>query len=440
MSQIINIFITSAMAMISVFGFGMILFNNERNKKIAFNIIAFIISSILGSLVFSLFDGIIKTILLCFVIILISRYVFNLNYGKTVFVAILYLILSMLSDLITLSVLIYIFDMSKEYCYTTFAGTILSNMSTSITTILLTIILLKPLKKLINYKISTNKKIILISFLTLVSLAVFFYNLISTFEFNNNIIGYLIVIVTLIMILLYLFKQKIDNDLVVKKYDELLDIMRTYEEDIEQQRTLLHETKNECATIKCKINDNENKEKIIKYIDSVTGDKVNSNMSKYSKFKYLPSNGIKGFFYYKFMEAERKGIEVSVNISKQIEKSYIGKMDTKTFKDLIRVIGVYLDNAIEASHESKDKKLGIEMYLINKNIKIIISNTYSNKIEQNKIGKENYSTKGKNRGYGLLLVNKILKDNDRFYSRSKITEELFIQETTINNKNKEFSL
>ena len=434
MSQIINIFICNAMAMISVFCFGIILFNDTRNKNKIYNLVAYIISSILGALVFGFFEGTIKTVLFSFVVMLVFRYVFNLNYVKTIFVTIINLIISMLSDLITLNIIIYILDMSKEYCYLTFAGTILSNICTSITTILLTLIMKKPLKKLINYNISTNKKIILISFLTLVSLAIFFYTLISTFEFNNNIIGYLIVIITLIVILLYLFKQKIDNELVVKKYDVLLDILKTYEGDIEQQRTLLHETKNEFATIKCKINDNEKKEEIIKYIDCVTGDKVNSSMSKYSKFKYLPSNGIKGFFYYKFMEAERKGLEVSVNISKQIEKSYIGKMDTKTFKDLVRVIGVYLDNAIEASFESKDKKIGIEMYLINKNIKIIISNTYSNEIELNKMGKENYSTKGKNRGYGLLLVNKILKTNEKFSSERKITKELFIQEITIYNK------
>lgn len=435
MSEIINIFISSAMFIIALFGFGIILFNETKHEKKVLNLIEFIIATILASLIFGYYEGILKTILLCLVFVIVFRFVYNLSYGKAIFVTIIYAILAMLSDLITLSILIYILDMSKEYCYSTFAGTILSNASTSVATIILTLAMKKQLKKLINYTISTNKKIILICILTLVSIAIFFYNLIKTFEFNNNIIGYLTVILTLIVILLYLFKQKIDNDTIVKKYDELLDIMKTYENDVEEQRTLIHETKNEFATIKCKINDKEKRESIIKYIDSVIGDKVNSNMSKYSKFKYLPSNGIKGFFYYKFMEAERKGINVSVNISKQIEKSFLKELDTKTFKDLIRIIGVYLDNAIEASSESKDKKLGIEIYLINKNIKLIISNTYLNKIEENKIGKDNYSTKGEKRGHGLLLVKKILRDNERFSCQSRVTEDLFIQEIIINKEN-----
>ena len=234
-----------------------------------------------------------------------------------------------------------------------------------------------------------------------------------------------------IILLFSLFKEKLDNEIVLKKYDELLDIMKNYESDIEEQRTLIHETKNELMTIKCKINDKEKESTIIEYIDSILGDKVSSNMSKYSKFKYLPSNGLKGFFYYKFIEAEQKGINVSINISKKIENSFLKNLDTKHFKELVRVIGVYLDNAIEASLKSKDKKLGIEVYLINDCAKIIISNTFESDINFDKVGKERYSTKGKNRGHGLLLVKKILHENDLFEAQNTITDKLYIQELKV---------
>ena len=57
-----------------------------------------------------------------------------------------------------------------------------------------------------------------------------------------------------------------------EKYDELLDVMKNYESDIEDQRTLRHETKNEFATIKCKLQDKEDNKTIIEYIDSVIGE------------------------------------------------------------------------------------------------------------------------------------------------------------------------
>ena len=267
---------------------------------------------------------------------------------------------------------------------------------------------------------------------------IFFYNLIKTFEFNNNIITYLVIIVMLICILLYLFKQKIENEKISKKYDELLDVMKSYESDIEEQRTLRHETKNEFATIKCKLQDKEDNKTIIEYIDSVIGEKEKAGSTKYSKFKYLPSNGLKGFFYYKFIEAEKKGISVSVNISKQIENSFLKDIETKDFKDLARIIGVYLDNAIEASSTSEDKKLGIEMYLIKEKIEIIITNTFNNEINLDKIGKESFSTKGKHRGHGLLLVNKILSENNKFEAKNEIRGNIYIQSLKIKDNKKNY--
>ena len=37
-------------------------------------------------------------------------------------------------------------------------------------------------------------------------------------------------------------------------------------------------------------------------------------------------------------------LKVSINISKQIENSFLKDIETKDFKDLARIVGVYLDN------------------------------------------------------------------------------------------------
>ena len=431
MLDVIKIFIASMMFMISIFGFGIIIFNDGRNKNILYNLLMLFISSIIASIIFTYFDGTIKTIMLCVIFILIFRYVFYLNYDKAIFTSIIYCIITIIPDLLTLASTLYIFGISKEYYYSYLAGGIICNLSVSILMIILTYILRKPLKKLVNYNISTNKKIVLISILTIIFISIFFYKFAIAYELNKSVIAYLVAMFAFIILLFSLFKEKLDNEIVLKKYDELLDIMKNYESDIEEQRTLIHETKNELMTIKCKINDKEKESTIVEYIDSILGDKVSSNMSKYSKFKYLPSNGLKGFFYYKFIEAEQKGINVSINISKKIENSFLKNLDTKHFKELVRVIGVYLDNAIEASLKSKDKKLGIEVYLINNCAKIIISNTFESDINFDKVGKERYSTKGKNRGHGLLLVKKILHENDLFEAQNTITDKLYIQELKV---------
>lgn len=386
--------LSSTLLILTLYTFGRIIIVNRRHKNIMIDVLILLGFILLNILVFKYTTGTIKTIITCLLYSSLFFCIFNIKLSKSVFTSIVYVILLVIPDLLILSTAIYILGISKEYYYSDFASSLLGNISVCLCLVIITYVLKKPLKKLINYNLSTNKKIIVMSSITLVMLAIFFYNLIKTFEFNNNIITYLVIIVMLICILLYLFKQKIENEKISKKYDELLDVMKSYESDIEEQRTLRHETKNEFATIKCKLQDKEDNKTIIEYIDSVIGEKEKAGSTKYSKFKYLPSNGLKGFFYYKFIEAEKKGINVSINISKQIENSFLKDIETKDFKDLARIIGVYLDNAIEASSTSEDKKLGIEMYLIKEKIEIIITNTFNNEINLDKIGKESFSTKG----------------------------------------------
>lgn len=433
MLEIINGILSSAVMTISTYVYGHILFKEKITKSNSniYNIMVMLSSVILYTIIFLYFDNIIKTVLLCIVVTIMFKCVFNVTYIKALLASTIYTILLIIPDLMIIGISMKIFGISKEYFYTNIAGSIVGNISISALMIILTLPLKNILKKIINYNLSTNKKILIVSLLTLISLAIFFYNFISTYRLNDGILGYIVIIITLITVLFYLFKQKMDNDVILKKYDDLLNIMKNYENDIEEQRIMVHETRNELMTIKSKISDKEKESSIIKYIDSILGDKVSSKMSKYSKFKYLPSNGIKGFFYYKFTEAEKRNIKVSVNISKKIEKSFLGNIDTKDFKDLVRIIGVYLDNAIEASAESHDKKLGIEIYLTKEDIEIIISNTFENKINTDKIGKEKFTTKGKNHGHGLLLVKHILHNNSIFESYNEITNGLYVQKLKI---------
>ena len=421
---------------ISVYGYARIIFGNYRNRKILEKIIVILLSIVLQTLVYLNFGGTIKTAFFALIIIFSYRYLFDKNYKSIILSTIIYIVILIIPDLITLLGAIYIFKIDKETFYNSTIGGTFGNLIVSIIMIIIIYFLKKPIRKIININLSTNKKIIFTSIITFVFVAVFFYKFATGYRLDQDVIVYIIAMLAFSVVLFSLLKQKMDNEKIAKKYDELLDIMKNYESDIEEQRTLIHETRNELTTIRCKIKDKEKESEIIEYIDSIMGDKVSSNMSRFSKFKYLPSNGLKGFFYYKFTEAERKGINVSINISKQIENSFLGKLDTKNFKDLARVIGVYLDNAIEASSISEEKKLGIEIYLIKKNIEIIISNTYGNNIDSEKIGKERYSTKGKNRGHGLLFVKRILTENKFITSENQVTDRLYIQKIIITNEKK----
>ena len=428
--------LSSTLLILTLYTFGRIIIVNRRHKNIMIDVLILLGFILLNILVYKYTTGTIKTIITCLLYSSLFFSIFKIKLSKSIFTSIVYVILLIIPDLLIYVISIYVFRIGSEYFDMYIAGGIIGNIAVNSILILISFILKKPLRKLIDYNLSTNKKKIIISLLILFSIAIFFYKFIKNNSFDSNTIGYLLAVFTFISILLYLFRQKIENEKISKKYDELLDVMKNYESDIEDQRTLRHETKNEFATIKCKLQDKEDNKTIIEYIDSVIGEKEKAGSTNYSKFKYLPSNGLKGFFYYKCTEAEKKGISVSVNISKQIENSFLKDIETKDFKDLARIIGVYLDNAIEASSTSEDKKLGIEMYLIKEKIEIIITNTFNNEINLDKIGKESFSTKGKHRGHGLLLVKKILSENNRFEAKKEIRGNIYIQSLKIS-ENKE---
>ena len=83
--------------------------------------------------------------------------------------------------------------------------------------------------------------------------------------------------------------------------------MVTYENEIEKQRILRHEVKNEFRTIRAKICDNQENKEIIEYIDEIVKDKYKVKQEEYAKFGYLQPNGIKGLCYFKCKKQKIKG-------------------------------------------------------------------------------------------------------------------------------------
>lgn len=386
-----------------------------------------LVCCLLIGVIFIMFTGTPKTVLMCVVFIFTFVKLFNVDYYMAFLGSVVYTILTIIPDLFVMFFSIYVLGMTKEFYYSNFAGSILCNLFVTIVMTLVTYLLRKVLKKFFTHKISSNKRIIILSIASVIAMALFFYKFLTIYEFGDDIILYLSAILVFPTILFFVFKQNYENNSLKNKYDDLLNIMKNYESDIEEQRTIVHETRNEFMTIKSKLEDNNKKEEIIKYINSVIGDKITPSSSKHSKFKYLPQNGLRGFFYYKFLEAEKRGLNVSINISSRIEKSFLKDIDTKDFKNLVRIIGVYLDNAFEASSISKEKKVGIELYLIKNDISIIITNTFSNLIDKERIGQVGFSTKSKKRGHGLHLVDSIISSNKIFTQKTEINDNLFIQ-------------
>ena len=173
MLEIIKGYIGCTIFFVTVYIFGINIFKRNKNNKKIYNLITFITCSIMYFLIVYLLEGTLKTIIACIIFMIMFKLMFNANYVRCLFAALLYPVIAIFPDLLIMVISTKVFNLSTEFIHNNFAGTIIGNILSSGIMVILIIILRKPLKKMINYNLSTNKKIILISLLMLTSILIF---------------------------------------------------------------------------------------------------------------------------------------------------------------------------------------------------------------------------------------------------------------------------
>jgi len=104
--------------------------------------------------------------------------------------------------------------------------------------------------------------------------------------------------------------------------------------------------------------------------------------------------------------------------------------------EFTRVLGILLDNSIEAVQECEDKVINLEIRKDSSRNRqvLIIENTYSNKdIDTEKIYEKNFSTKEGNSGLGLWEVRQILKKNTNLNLFTSKNDKFFKQQLEMYN-------
>ena len=84
--------------------------------------------------------------------------------------------------------------------------------------------------------------------------------------------------------------------------------------------------------------------------------------------------------------------------------------------DLARILGIFLDNAIEAALETEAPQLSFAMIKEASEVVFRISNSFlQSDIPLSRLGEAGVSTKGKNRGVGLYNARQMINHNENFY-------------------------
>ena len=240
------------------------------------------------------------------------------------------------------------------------------------------------------------------------------------------------VIMTIIFIGLIIMsstiKSKYNN--INSKYETSITSLREYEGMIDKYRIYNHENKNELQTLRNLIS--KKNTKALKYIDSILDNKIKDNEKIMHKTSKIPEGGLRATIYAKLCTMDELGIKYSLDIAKDIRTVDLINMKEDIVLNICKILGVFLDNAIEAVKNLKTKHIGIEIYLMDGDLCVDITNNYEGKLDMNKIGSSKYTTKGGNHGYGLSLVNQIISDYpDVFENEKSITKNTFTQKIKI---------
>ncbi len=127
--------------------------------------------------------------------------------------------------------------------------------------------------------------------------------------------------------------------------------------------------------------------------------------------KIINDPAIYGIVVSKMLHARDNNLTLSLDIGLDVSQINFPNFE------LSRIIGILLDNAIEASLESDERKLKLEMYHDqNRNCDIIIignSVKDANNLDIIKMFEKDYSTKENPSGFGLYEVLKFFKKNNK---------------------------
>lgn len=362
------------------------------------------------------------TILIFSINIIIYKIIFRITFEEIIVFCGIYTIILFFSDVIIAVALSLIYTMEQIR-----TDPIIS-ISSNIIIGLISYFIVRT--KIISSKINSfvkftkrNKRIINIIFISLLILCLIFlgYN-ITKIQINN--VEYIVNFITMIIlaVISYIFiNDKINYYQLNDEYDTLFGYVQNFEEWIEKEQLNRHEYKNQIAILRSLTKEKE----LINKIDELLEDNINIKNEQVYKLKELPKGGLKGLMYYKVAIAQKNKLNIDVDVSLNKTKT-LNKLDELEMKTLCNLVGIYFDNAIEASKETKKKLLVLEIYNIKNTIKIIISNSFINR-DIDRRNEKGFTTKGKGHGNGLHYAKNILNKNTWIESSQEIIDDLYVQ-------------
>ena len=361
------------------------------------------------------------------VYIFVFKKIFDTNFITAVIISGYIVILVTLTDLIGTSIELTFF--SYNFIRTNAVLAIINNIYVSVAIILLdTIPLLRKKVKELCIEVDNNNYLKLITFIILITIAIslLYYNITSIFKLNIYYTVTFISIFIFIILSYFYIDEKNNYKKLNDKYESLFEYTQNFENWIDDEQMYRHELKNNLSIIRSLT---KNK-KIIEKVDEMLKFSIIIDDKAIEDLKNIPKGGLKGLLYYKVALAKNKNVKMIVEVSPKVS-SIIKKIPTNKLRNICIILGIYLDNALEAAESSKNKTVSLEIYEINKKLNFTISNSYNKFISLKQMKKKGFTTKGKNHGKGLYYVNKLINKYKWIETNQMFLNDYFIQKISI---------
>ena len=203
----------------------------------------------------------------------------------------------------------------------------------------------------------------------------------------------------------------------------LEDYVTNLEKMLDDTRAFRHDYKNVLSTMAGFIREDkteELKEFFDKQIMAATIDEEAQNDAWKSVRLIFPME-LKGFLYEKVLVAFARNVQIHIAVKEEICVLY-DKM-----RDLVRLLGIYIDNALEAAGAASDGEVWVILNYTPKGVLFRVENNYSEKPDISRMYQKGYSTKGEGRGLGLFTSKELLGGHADMYHELNVTDDKVIQ-------------
>lgn len=404
---------------------GKLFFQKEINKKnMTFLFIIFLCFSILHFFIKNLYP--LSSIIGFLTIFLISYLFLKLPFLKSIYFTIISLIISAILELCC----VYLFMIILKKDSTYFASSSKINMLINLVYTFLNLIILYLLRKIRDKKniVSplNNKQIAIFLLMTLICIL----PQIFIFSINRyNYSPYYLVLNSIQMITIYYFifiyVKRYGERETLKKELELSEIHnKTMITVIDGVRVLKHDYNNIMQALNGYVVTKQY-DKLKEHLDTVLKECSDINNASVITPELFNEPAIYGIVGTKYFLATESEINFALDITTNIKEINF------PFSELSRILGILLDNAIEATEKASNKYIKLEMKCdTRKNADIIkITNTFDTncKIDLNEIYKKGVSSKEVKSGLGLWKVSNLIKKSKNAQIFPSIKNDLFTQ-------------